>query len=72
MKRPDLDPDDIRSNAHGFINNKPVFLRAGENIQTSRTGVGTGLRHILERRHEGELKRDLEREINFKESFIES
>ena len=58
MKRPDLDPDDIRSNAHGFINNKPVFLRAGENIQTSRTGVGTGLRHILERRHEGELKRD--------------
>ena len=58
MKRPDLDPDDIRSNAHGFINNKPVFLRAGENIQTSRTGIGTGLRHILERRHEGELKRD--------------
>ena len=58
MKRPDLDPNDIKSNAHGFINKKPVFLRAGENIQTSRTGVGTGLRHILERRHEGELKRD--------------
>ena len=58
MKRPDLDPDDIRSNAHGFINDRPVFLRAGENTQTSRTGIGTGLRHILERRHEGELKRD--------------
>ena len=58
MKRPDFDPDDIKSNAHGFIGKRPVFLRAGENIQTSRTGVGTGLRHILERRHEGELKRD--------------
>ena len=58
MKRPDLDPDDIKALSHGFIGKKPVFLRAGENIQTSRTGVGTGLRHILERRHEGELKRD--------------
>lgn len=57
MKRPDLEPDDIRANAHGFIGKKPVFLRAGENLETSRTGVGTGLRHILERRHEGELKR---------------
>jgi hypothetical protein len=57
MKRPDLDPDDIRSNAHGFIGKKPVFLRAGTNIETSRKGIGTGLRHILERRHEGELKR---------------
>jgi hypothetical protein len=57
MKRPDLDPDDIRSNAHGFINKKPVFLRAGENTEVSGIGVGTGLRHILDRRHEGELKR---------------
>ncbi len=57
MKRPDLDPDDIRANAHGFIGQKPVFLRAGENTEVSGIGVGTGLRHILDRRHEGELKR---------------
>ena len=58
MKRPDLDPDDIRANAHGFIGQKPVFLRAGENTEVSGIGVGTGLRHILDRRQEGELKRD--------------